>query len=272
MENIRQAVERAKAPLERLRRDTPEPARQQVGLGFSAPHVKDLNQEVALDVSHLQSNQIVAYDGTDLRSRPFDVLRTEILQAMDQNGWKTLAITSPTPGCGKTLISANLALSIGRQSERQVFLADLDLRRPHVANSLGIKCRDGAVGVIEGRIDLGDALVRARAGSSRLTVLPTVAASNSSDLVDSSAMKLLLEDIRSAGQLRIAVLDLPPLLTGHDVISILPQVDCVLLIAAAGTSKVSEIEQCNKYLQGTEVVQFVLNKAPEASTAYGIYY
>jgi len=67
------------------------------------------------------------------------------------------------------------------------------------------------------------------------------------------------------------ILDLPPLLTSHDVISILPQVDCVLLVGAVGVSKLAEMEECSKYLQATDVVRFVLNKVPKLTTAYAYY-
>ncbi len=190
---------------------------------------------------------------------------------MDLKGWKTLAVTSPTQSCGKTLIATNLALSMAREPERQVLLADLDLRNPQVAGCLGLKGGEGVLGVIEGRAEVDSAVIRARAGSSRLEVLPTAPASNASDLVGSSAMKMLLDDIAGHGQSRIVIVDLPPLLMGHDVLSILPQVDCVLLVAAVGTSKVSEIEECNKYLQGTDVVRFVLNKAPESAARHAYY-
>ena len=271
MENIRQAVERAKARPEQPRGTNREPMRQQPRHGFGVPLGRERTQEVELDFTHLQSRRIVAYDGKDLRSRSFDMLRTEILRSMDLKGWKTLAVTSPTPSCGKTLIASNLALSMAREPERQVLLADLDLRNPKVADCLGLKCGEGVLGVIQGRAEMDSAIIRARAGSSRLEVLPTAAASNASDLVGSSAMKTLLEDVTGHGQSRIVILDLPPLLTGHDVISILPQVDCVLLVGAVGTSTVSEIEECNKYLQGTPVVRFVLNKAPESPARYAYY-
>jgi Mrp family chromosome partitioning ATPase len=192
---------------------------------------------------------------------------------MDLKGWKTLAVTSPTPGCGKTLTATNLALSIARQPDRQVLLVDLDLRKPQVANCLGFKCRDGVLGVIEERIAIESAIIPVHAGSSRLEVLPTAPTSNSSDLVGSSAMRALVHDITGHGQSRIVILDLPPVLTGHDAISILPLVDCVLLVAAVGTSKVSEIEECNKYLQATDVVRVVLNKVPVSDpiTRYSYY-
>jgi protein-tyrosine kinase len=269
MENIRQAVERARGYQKQQNGKSPrQEARQVLSDAYEG---KERTHEVELDFAHLQSQRIVAYDGKDLRSRSFDMLRTEILQLMDQRGWKTLAVTSPTPNCGKTLVAANLALSIARQPERQVFLIDLDLRKPHIATCLGLKAKEGVVGVIEGRVELHGATVKARIGDSRLEILPTVPASNSSDMVGSGAMRMLLEEITGRSQSRIVILDLPPLLTGHDVISILPQVDCLLLVAAVGTTKVSEIKECNKYLEGTDVVRFVLNKVPEAATTYAYY-
>jgi Mrp family chromosome partitioning ATPase len=272
MENIRQAIERAKGRPEQQSGIGYESSQQQSKYGFGATHEsRGRPQEVELDFAYLQSRRIVAYDGKDLRSRSFDMLRTEILESMDLKGWKTLAVTSPTPNCGKTLIAINLALSMAREPERQVFLTDLDLRKPQIASCLGLKCGEGVLGVLEGRIEVDGAIVCARAGSSRLEVLPTAPSPNASDLVGSAAMKTLLQDVTGLGQSRIVILDLPPLLTGHDVISILPQVDCVLLVAAVGTSKVSEIEECKKYLQATDVVRFVLNKAPEPTTRYSYY-
>jgi protein-tyrosine kinase len=38
-----------------------------------------------------------------------------------------------------------------------------------------------------------------------------------------------------------------------------------------GVSTISEIAECNKHLQTTDVVRFVLNKAPESTTRYAYY-
>jgi protein-tyrosine kinase len=272
MEDIRQAIERAKARQDQqsgFALEIPKrPAKQGLGVAYQA---KQRTEEVELDPVYLQSRRIVAYDGKDPRSRPFDRLRTEVLQSMDLQSWKILAVTSPTPSCGKTLIAINLALSMGRQSERQVLLADLDLRRPNVAFSLGLKRREGLIGVIEKRIEIDSAIMRIRAGGSKLEVLPTASTANASDLVDSHAFKGALRDITEYGRSGIVILDLPPILTGHDVISILPQVDCVLLVGAVGASKAADIEESSKYLQGTNVVRFVLNKAPDTTKEYAYY-
>ena len=270
MENIRQAIERAKARTEQPTDAAPEIRAKQGTRGFWGASERR-TEEVQLNVEYLQSRRVVAYDGQDTRSRPFDILRTEVLQSMDLKDWKILAVTSPTPSCGKTLTAVNLALSMGRRPERQVLLADLDLRKPQVAATLGLKAREGLLGVVAGSVEVDSAIAQVRVGKSRLEVLPTAPAANASDLVDSSALMGVLRDLSLSRRSQIIILDLPPLLTSHDVISILPQVDCVLLVGAVGVSKLAEIEECSKHLQATEVVRFVLNKVPEATTTYAYY-
>lgn len=272
MDNIRQAIERAKSSQLLGRNPASESASPQARHVFGDSILGSKRaRDTELDPVHLEAQRIVAHEGKDIRSRPFDMLRTEILQSMDMRGWKTLAVTSPTPSCGKTFTAVNLALSMSRQTEREVLLADLDLRKPQVSACLGIKCEGGVSGVVDGWLELQDAIVNASIGHCRLEVLPTMPAPNSADIVGSAGMRTLLERITGNSQSRIVILDLPPILTGHDVISTLPHVDCVLLVAAVGTTKVSEIRDCNKYLEGTNIVRFVLNKAAESAIPY-VYY
>jgi hypothetical protein len=58
---------------------------------------------------------------------------------------------------------------------------------------------------------------------------------------------------------------MPPLLQGDEVLTLLPKIDCVLLVTAAGISTQQQIVECNKHLQSTEVVRIVLNKAAHAA-------
>src|SRR5262249_5362367 len=142
-------------------------------------------------------------------------------------------------GCGKTLTAINLALSIARQPERSVLLVDMDLPRPQVGNYLGIKSQQGLLSVLEGRTALADAIVQSRIGDHQFLVLPTEAPRlASSELVASRAMSTMLQDFRRDFRSRIVILDMPPMLSSDEVIALLPQIDCVLLVAAVGTSTV----------------------------------
>ena len=147
MENIRQAVERARAakgsPRAAPISDDLSPPRRRMdsAVGLRPEPSSDIHaeiQEIEISSAHLQSKRIVAHNGSDQRSRPYDMLRTQVLQSMSVGGWRVLGVTSPTPGCGKTLTAINLALSIARLPEQSVVLVDLDLQKPQVANSLGL--------------------------------------------------------------------------------------------------------------------------------------
>jgi Mrp family chromosome partitioning ATPase len=270
MEEIREAVERARAsdPAAAGQRDVR--ARRRIESRSSLlPPIDPRAPEFEINAGHLLSKRIVAHDHTQAQSASFDMLRTQVLQAMDQNEWKILGVTSPTPACGKTVTAINLALSVARQPERSVLLADLDLRNPQVGSSLGIRPDEGVIHVLDGHATLSSAIIPARIGNRRLAVLPTEAAIyGSSDRMASRAMSDMLDQIKSSDHSRIVILDLPPLLSGDDVLSILPQLDCVLLVVAVGMSTVAQINESNRHLQSSHIVRVVLNKAPAASSNY----
>ena len=278
MEPIKQAVERAKLsnPPTAATANVFPPAGR-----FAAPPVapqavvQDLPnaawlKEVELNPGQLEKSRIVAHNVTDPRCRPYDVLRTQVLQAMDKRGWQFLAITSPTEGCGKTLTSVNLALSIARQEERSVVLVDLDLQRPKVATYLGLKTEHGVVSKLSGRTTLADSMLNAQVGGYQCALLPAETRSiHSSELIASRAMRTTLQEIKAAFPSSIVLLDLPPVFSGDDVLSILPFVDCFLLVAAVGSTTVSDVRECNRYLNSAEVIRIVLNKSSEQRTYYG---
>ena len=192
MEQIKRAIERAKADPsgERLQPATlrggqiASPQNGMLAPKSPTPDVEPIANRadsarrynsITLDLSRLERNRIVAHNVADTRTKAFDVLRTQVLQAMDQKQWTFLAVTSPTEGCGKTVTAVNLALSIARQRERSALLMDLDLQRPAVANYLGIKCEQGVHAILDGRTTLADATIRARANNCEISVIPAEA-------------------------------------------------------------------------------------------------
>jgi len=277
MDNIRQALERVRSPLTE-RNGGPSPlgpsaqTRPAVGAPVAVAPPVGL-QEILLAATHLEANRVIAHDETDPRTRSFDMLRTQVLQSMDQKGWRVLGITSPTPGCGKTVTATNLAFSIARQPERSVLLVDLDLQKPQVAATLGVNRGAGIVAVLEGRSVLSSAVFQARAGASHILALPAESSAvDSSAWMTSRTLSTTLQDLKRDYRSQTIIVDLPPMLAGDDVIAVLPQLDCLLLVAAVGKSKVSEIEECNRHLRSTEVLRLVLNKAPAVETSYYGYF
>src|SRR5690242_14629235 len=98
MENIRQAVERAKSAHISGGDRLGGRAHAHTQLPFGFPEAA-AHGHIELDLGHLESRRIVSHDKTDRRSRSFDMLRTQVLQSMDVKDWRLLGITSPTASC-----------------------------------------------------------------------------------------------------------------------------------------------------------------------------
>ena len=239
----------------------PNKRKDQSKIAYTQTRVVHINPAV------LEENRIVAHDKMDLRSLAYDQLRTHVLQTMDENGWRTLAVTSPTPMCGKTVTAINLAYSISYLADQTVLLADFDLRRPSVAQYMGIPEGPGLSDYLNGKEQLADCLVNPSA--ERLVVLPSFhPLGNASELLAADGTRALVRDIRRRYNNRKIVFDLPPILTTDDVQAFLPAVDCVLLVVASGSSKANEVRMARRLLAKHNLVGAVMNYGELEMTGY----
>ena len=274
MEHVRKAVERAKEsnnagvrPHEQI--GTLEEQPQFRSAASPTATAEPRGKEVALSAAQLESNRIISYDVADPRSKSFDMLRTQILQSMAMKSWQILGVTSATAACGKSTIAANLALSIARQPGRLVMLIDMDLQKPQVAESFGLKHDRGILSVLKGQGRLSDTAVQASINNEKFLVLPCEASTvNSSEWMSSRSMAALFQELKRDYRPWTVILDLPPMLVGDDVITILPQIDCILFVASVGTSTVAEIKECTKHLESSSIVRVILNKSSDITSSY----
>ena len=148
------------------------------------------------------------------------MLRTQVLQEMDKKSWQFLAVTSPTAGCGKTVTACNLAMSIARLPERSVLLVDLDLRKPMVANYLGIGSANGGVlSVLEGARHFRRRSCRQVSVRTACWCCPDRSRRALRNGWPPRRWATLLQTIKRDFRSRIVIFDLPPMLLGDDVIS-----------------------------------------------------
>ena len=286
MERIKLAIEKAKAaeagsarpdaPLLRKVSDSETPAgessssiRREASPGEASSVHYTQTAVVSMDAAHLERHRVVSHQKTHPASWAFDVLRTQVLQKMDENGWRTLAITSPSVESGKTVVAINLAMSIAQQTNRTALLVDFDLRRPSVARYLGLNRSLSLNDFLDGRANVGDALVNP--GIERFVVLPTnQPVTGASEVLSSSKVGHLIDDLRERYSDRIVIFDLPPVLAADDVMSVLPRIDCVLMVVGSGVSTENEVEEAMSRLSKANLLGVVLNKdeAPVQNAYY----
>jgi len=275
MERIKQAMEKANKQQTRGSNSSPSHPHSHSPLTPTSSQSNEYLEEVSytqtlvvkLNLEHLEKNRIVAFNKNDASSMNFDILRTHILQKMEENGWRTLAITSPTPGAGKTVISINLAMSIAQQTSKTAMLVDFDLRRPKIGAYMGLPMVKSMNDLLDGTADLQDVLVNP--DLPRLVVLATKSpVKNSSEILSSRRVADLIKDLRSRYESRIVIFDLPPVLSTDDAIALIPQIDCVLMVVANGMSTKQELEDSLRLIPKANLIGTVLNKAESALRSY----
>lgn len=212
----------------------------------------------ALRESTLESHRILAHRTRSAEADIFRILRTQVLQIMEKSGFKTLAITSPHYGDGKTTIALNLAVSIALDLKQTVLLADLDLRNPDISDYLGIQVKYGLTDYLSGNIQLADCLHRLP--FERMSILPAGQnIDHSSETLGSPHMAALAEEMRARYPDRLIIYDMPPLLEQDDAIAFLPHVDAVLLVVQDGVTKTEEVKRSLEILNVANVIGTVLN-------------
>lgn len=271
MERIKQAIEKVKMqqpipgsfppalPTSRAYALSPNPNHQEPAEPLDELRYNE-TKVVKLRPEHLERTRIFAFNKNDPTSVQFDVLRTQILQKMEEKGWRTLAITSPNPEVGKTVVGINLAMSIAQQSNKTAMLVDFDLRHPRIGSYLGLRMEKSLNDLLGGTVELSDILVNP--DIPRLVILPTMSAvHNPSEILSSRKIADLIKELRQRYESRIIIFDLPSLLHSDDAIAVIPQIDCILLVVANGMCTKRQIEDSLRHLSKANLLGTVFNKA-----------
>jgi capsular exopolysaccharide synthesis family protein len=196
--------------------------------------------EVLTGLPLLSSIPRSAYPGQEhshLDEEAFQRLRANLTYFNIDRSLASVLVTSPVAADGKTTIATNLAKTLAR-SGKDVILVDADLRRPQVAERLGIKATSGLSSVLTSDENVQEALVDYPIESvyrGRLQVLPAGAPPpNPSELLASQRMRTLLSHLGIVSD--IVIIDTSPLLTVSDTTPLLEQVSGVVMVAQVGAA------------------------------------
>jgi Mrp family chromosome partitioning ATPase len=214
-----------------------------------------------LDRESLRQRRVIFPDEESLAGDAYRMLRTQLLQRVRQRGARVIGVASPADGDGKTLTAVNLSLALAAEPNQTILLVDMDLRRPNVANLLGIPEARGVESVLRGEIGVDEALWRPE-GRDRLAIMPAAPlGSSSSELLAGERTRAFLQEIRTRYADRLVVLDLPPVLLTDDVLTLAPLLDGVLLVIAEQRTRREDLQRTQTLLANVPQLGSVLNRA-----------
>ena len=229
------------------------PAAAATGLG-----VAPMDDAVRSHNAILNPLLVAALAPKSLAAEQYRSLRTRLAQMEGAGGLRTVLITSPQKGEGKSVTAANLALTMAQELQRRVVLVEADLRKPSLQHLFGLPPGPGLAEYLTGAVDLKDALQFVP--EHNLTLLPAgTAPLNPAELLGSTAMRRLLDHLRT--RFDRVILDTPPVLPLADVAILAPIVDGSLLVVRAGVTPKPAIENALRAFDASRLLGVVLNES-----------
>ncbi|OXJ13294.1 tyrosine protein kinase [Burkholderia sp. AU6039] len=178
-------------------------------------------------------------------------LRVTLQFAMRRSGNNVVLVTGPTPGVGKSFVSANLALVTAAVGQR-VLLVDGDLRRGRLDAMFGA-AQASFADVLAGDSPVDDA-IRATDHSNLDFMASGVGRRNAADLLNAGTLPAVMAEL--AGRYDVVVIDSPPLLLVTDATLLAPfAAGNVYVVARAGRTERGELQEAARRLRhvGVEV-------------------
>lgn len=238
------------------------------------------SRRVMLDLPYLAATNFLVPDaGRSALADEFRVIKRPLIKNAQGEGAAPVArgnlicVTSALPGEGKTFCAINLALSIAMEVDKTVLLVDADVVRPSVMQRLGLDPGRGLLDLLtDPEVKLPDVLLRTNVP--KLSLLPSgTPVSNSTELLASAAMELLLDELATKYADRIIVFDGPPLLATTESRVLAARVGQVVMVVESGKTTQGAVAQAFATVEHCPVVMSVLNKfhGQGASYRYGYY-
>lgn len=183
------------------------------------------------------------------------------------NSARTILVTSPTQGNGKTTVAINLALTIAA-SDQKVAVVDADLRRPAVHTALKISQSPGLADIIHSKVSVKE-VVRPVKGKKIDVVAAGAVPPSVTEVVGSKRIAAILNDIRE--DYDTIIVDAPPLVIS-DSYNLASKVDGVILVLQPGTTNDDQAKVIKEQLSraGARIIGIVFNKVSDVNAkSYG---
>lgn len=210
-------------------------------------------------------------------SEAIKTIRTNLAFSNINGDMRTILITSPEAGDGKSFIVANLAIAYAHE-EKKVLIIDCDLRKGRQHDIFGVNNMStyGYSNLIlnynrKEKEKIEDYIVETNVKN--VSIIPTgPTPPNPIELLDSENNKNLLEELKK--MFDIIMLDCPPIIGLSDALVLTKYSDNNLIVVSNKKTKVENLEKAKKTFEQIEapITGVIINKASIKDNSYYGYY
>jgi len=250
--------------------DDPHEIEQMLGLTVSAavPHSDIQEAQQAHVQNRARKVSLLAQDSpADGAIESLRSFRTSFQFSMLDAPSNIVMITGPTPGLGKSFISANFAAVLAGTGKK-ILLVDADLRKGYLHRYFGLDRQAGLSDVIAGQLGVEQVIHRGVAENVDFIASGALPPRPAELLAHSNFNEFLLS---IASSYDFVVLDTAPVLAVSDALVIAPHVGAIFNVVRGGVTRMGEIEEAVKRFRqaGAEVTGIVFNDVRIKAGRYG---
>ncbi len=168
------------------------------------------------------------------------MIRTTLLERVNQTGEQVVLITSSLPSTGKTSVAVLLAQSLAMVGKK-VLLVEADLRRPILGQRLGLQSECGLAALLAGEASDEQAVVRSPGGRFDLVLAGGLPESFNPELMANGMFSACIARWRK--QYDFVLLDSPPLLRVADAQILAGHADGTVMVLRSSHDRRAEALQ-----------------------------
>jgi len=206
-------------------------------------------------------------------SESYRSLRTNIIYATNDEPIKSIIVSSPQPGEGKSTSTANLAIAFA-QLKKRTLLVDADLRKPVQHNVFDVPREPGLADYLLKNHEKIDPIIH----STKVDNLSILSAGglppNPSELLGSSRMSELVDHLEQKWD--IILFDSPPIVAVTDSSMISSEIDALVMVVKAGQTDRSAVDRALDTISNVKapLIGAILNGVNQETLSgkYSYYY
>jgi len=232
----------------------------------------DVYLPVATEVSPVppESRVVIHTDPRSAGADRFRLVQIRLTSLQASRKLKSLLITSPLPGDGKSTVSLNLATGLSEEGKRPVLLLEADVHRPTLVKKLGLKPWPGLTESFKNKSD--PMLAIRRIDPLGFYFLPAGhPVEDDSTLLQSDFASQLIKSLCSSF-FSWVLIDCPPTTPVADILVLRAQADATLLVTRAGQTPREAIEESIRNLGRDHILGIILNGVEGLDRTYSRYY
>ena len=223
----------------------------------------------------MSTDLIINVNPKSIFSEAIKTIRTNLAFSMIDKEMKTILLTSPQSGDGKSFITANLAVAYA-QEDKKVLIVDCDLRkgRQHeIFEVMNVTSGGYSNLILNYKEDTKLDKYIVSTSNKNIDLLPTgPTPPNPVELLASESNQKLMKELRK--HYDVILLDCPPVLGLSDTMIMTKYSDANLIVVSSRKTKIESLDKAKKVFEQAKanITGVIINRASVKDNSYYSYY